>query len=82
MIVPANTGSPDSLATGIDSPVIGAWFTVLDPDTTWPSSAIRAPGFTNTTSPNATSPVATVTQASLRRTVAVSGASATRERIA
>ena len=46
LIVPANTSSPCILATGILSPVIGAWFTEPAPSTTSPSSAILSPART------------------------------------
>ena len=45
-MVPANTSSPGSLATGTLSPVIGAWSTSLVPATTRPSSGMRSPGRT------------------------------------
>ena len=45
--VPANTSAPAVLSTGMDSPVIGAWFTLELPEVTSPSTGIFSPGRTN-----------------------------------
>ncbi len=55
LIVPANTAAPTPLATGTDSPVIGASSTSDAPEVTLPSSAIRSPGRTRIVSPTPTS---------------------------
>ena len=46
LIVPASMRSPTSLCTGIDSPVIGAWFTVVEPKVILESIGIFSPGRT------------------------------------
>ena len=51
LLVPANTSSPGFLAAGSGSPVIVAWSTSLEPDSTCPSAAMRSPGRTRITSP-------------------------------
>jgi hypothetical protein len=49
--VPLNTLLPGNFSTGMDSPVIGAWLTLLAPAITTPSTGIHAPGLTTTMSP-------------------------------
>ena len=73
LMVPANTSSPGSLAAGIDSPVIGAWFTSLCPDDTTPSSGTFSPGLITTTSPRAMPSTGTRTSRPSRRTRASFG---------
>ena len=88
MMEPANTWSPGPLATGIDSPVTGAWSAAAVPSTTIPSTAARSPGRTTTTSPTAISVTATLDSlaaplpAAGRSTIAVEGASFIRPLIA
>ena len=60
MMEPANTWSPGPLATGIDSPVTGAWSAAAAPSMTTPSTAARSPGRTRTTSPRTMSATSTV----------------------
>ena len=55
LMVPAKTGSPAALSTGMLSPVTGAWLMVLVPFVTTPSSETRSPGFTRTVASSGTS---------------------------
>ena len=82
LIVPAKTSAPGAFATGIDSPVMGAWFTSLAPATTAASSGTFSPGRTTTMSPTTTSSTATRTSRPSRRTSASAGASSISARIA
>jgi hypothetical protein len=82
LTVPANTSSPAAFDAGHASPVIGDWSTSDRPDVTVPSTGTRPPGRTTTTSPTATSPMGTSRSTSPRRTVATSGASVIRDRMA
>jgi len=74
LIEPAKTSSPGRFSAGHDSPVIGAWLTDDTPWTTVPSSGMRCPGRTTTTSPTATDETGSSRSAPARRTVAVAGA--------
>jgi len=74
LMVPANTGSPGTLSTGMLSPVTGAWLTALVPTATVPSSGMRSPGLTRTMALTGTCAAATDFQLpSGWRTSAVSG---------
>ena len=48
LTVPAKTGSPTALSTGMLSPVTLAWSTALLPDVTRPSRGTRSPGLMRT----------------------------------
>ena len=75
LIVPAKTGSPDSLSTGMLSPVTGAWLMLELPATTTPSSGTRSPGRMRTMARSGTSPTGCAGHSALLcRTSAVSGA--------
>ncbi len=71
--VPANSRSPGFFPTGSDSPVIDAWFTLLSPSTTTPSTGIASPGRTSTRSSTASSSIFTTTVCAPRLQSAVSG---------
>ena len=75
LIAPADTESPGSTSTGIDSPVIAEVSRLERPVRTIPSVAIRSPGRTSISWPTARSFAATSTEAPSRRMVAVSGTS-------
>ena len=79
--VPLNSSLPLNFSTGMDSPVIGAWFTLLAPATTTPSTGTRSPGFTITTVPTCTCPTGMVISPFPLRTVAVCGARSSRLRM-
>ena len=82
-MVPAKTVSPSDFSTGMDSPVMGAWFTVEWPLVTTPSRATFSPGRTRTMLPTATSRISMASQLpSACRTVALSGARASSSRMA
>ncbi|CAB4647127.1 unannotated protein [freshwater metagenome] len=51
LIEPAKTKSLIATSMGLASPVKNALLIVVNPDTTWPSVAIRSPGFTTKISP-------------------------------
>ena len=82
LIVPEKTESPTLLWTGMLSPVIGLWSTVVDPRTTEPSTGSRSPGLTITRSPMASSSMPISTSSPTRWTLAVSGRSSARPEIA
>ncbi len=83
LMLPAQTLSPGALSTGTLSPVMGAWFTLLWPAMTSPSSGMRAPGATRTRAPVGTSAVGTVRLWPLGcSTSVVSGARRSRLRMA
>ena len=50
-MLPAKTGAPSALGTGIDSPVTGLSSTSDSPSATSPSAETRSPGRTRTRSP-------------------------------
>ena len=81
-IVPPKTRAPAALATGSDSPVSIASSTALSPAITSPSTAIRSPGRTTTTSPCTTASIGSSSSLSPRTTRAVAGCSAASERSA
>ena len=72
-MLPPITSLPSAFSTGRLSPVSMASLTLLSPFVTTPSSGIRAPGFTSSTSPAFTEAVGTSRPLSASR--AVSGAS-------
>ena len=74
LIVAAITGSPASFSTGILSPVIADWSILVLPSVMMPSTGIRWPGFTRTTSPTITCSTGISICWPLRSTVAVFGA--------
>ncbi len=82
LMVPANTGSPTSFSTGRLSPVIGAWLTLERPLVTSPSSAMRSPGFTRTVASSSTCLAGSSFHSPPTSTVACSGASCSRPRMA
>jgi len=82
LMVPANTSSPACLLTGIGSPVTAAWSTYEIPAITVPSTGIRSPGRTLTTSPTPIESTAQISSRPFRRTRASFGTSAIRERMA
>ena len=53
-MVPANTGSPTVLSTGMLSPVTGAWLMLELPAVSTPSIGTRSPGRTRSTASSAT----------------------------
>ena len=73
LTLPPMTSLPSAFSTGRLSPVSMASLTLLSPFTTTPSSGIRAPGFTSSTSPALTEDGGTSLPLSARR--AVSGVS-------
>ena len=79
--VPENTSSPICFNTGTLSPVIDAWFTDDEPETTCPSRGTLSPGFTITISPIFTSSTFLISSPSPTFTLAVSGAISTRDLI-
>ena len=79
LMVPAKTGSPTALSTGMLSPVTGAWLMLERPARSTPSIGTRSPGLTRSTAPTATWATGTVAQLpSAWRSDACSGASASR----
>ena len=76
--VPATTGSPGSLATVVDSPVIIDSSTSALPSATTPSAGTRAPGRTRTVSPTARADNGTVSVVAPVTRSAVSGRSSAR----
>ena len=79
--VPLNNSLPLNFSTGMDSPVIGAWSTLLAPATTTPSTGTRSPGLTITTVPTCTCPTGMLISPFPLRTVTASGARSSRLRI-
>jgi hypothetical protein len=75
LIAPADTASPGSTSTGIDSPVIAEVSRLERPERTIPSVAIRSPGRTTMTWPTVNSLAGTCAETPLCSTVAVSGTS-------
>ena len=80
--VAPTTGSPGRFATGIGSPVSIDSSTALAPETISPSTGIRSPGRTTTTSPGWTSSTGTSISAPPRTTRALFGWSCMRRRSA
>ena len=74
LMVAAITLSPGSFSTGILSPVIADWSILVLPSVMIPSTGIRCPGFTQTTSPTTTCSTGISICWPLRSTVAVFGA--------
>ena len=72
--VAADTWSPASLSTGMDSPVRAASFTAECPSMTVPSTGMLSPGRTTKTSPFFTWSMGTIFSAPFTTTVAVWGA--------
>ena len=81
-IVAPITLSPASLCTGILSPVIAAWSTLVTPSSTMPSTGMFIPGFTSTMSPETTCSTGISISMPSRSTVAVFGARSSRREIA
>ena len=83
LLVPANTSFPGFLAAGRGSPVMVAWSTSLEPDSTSPSAAMRSPGRTRMTSPARRAPASmTCSVPASSSRVACSGARSSRPRTA
>ncbi len=80
--VPPMTSSPGFLATGIGSPVSIDSSTADAPSVTTPSTGMRSPGLTITTSPTSTASTAMSISLPSRRTCAVLGRSPASRRIA
>jgi hypothetical protein len=80
--LPPVTRSPGSLTTGMLSPVSSDSSTALSPDRIAPSTGIRSPGRTTTTSPVTTDVAGMVTTAPSRSTCAWSGRNCMSWRIA
>ena len=74
LMVAAITVSPGAFSTGILSPVIADWSTLVIPSLIIPSTGMRCPGFTNTISPTTTCSTGISICWPLRSTVAVLGA--------
>ncbi|VVB99372.1 Uncharacterised protein [uncultured archaeon] len=72
-IVPAITLLPFVFSTGMDSPVTNDSSTEESPSSTMPSTGIRSPGFTITTSPTITSDDGTRISLPFLTTVAILG---------
>ena len=79
---PPITCAPTATATGRLSPVTSDASTSLLPSTTRPSTAMRSPGRTTTSSPTATCAIGSSTSRPSRRTVARSGRSDCKARMA
>ena len=67
------TACPSSLVTGMLSPVNADWSTAELPSSTTPSTGMRSPGLSRTTSPMTISSAGTMRSSPSRRTVAVLG---------
>ncbi len=81
-MVPAKTEAPATFSTGMLSPVSMDSSTADSPSVTVPSTGMRSPGRTTTTSPGSTSSVFNSTSAEFRITRAVGGCSSIRRRMA
>ena len=73
LTVPLETSSPSFLSTGIDSPVITAWFIEVCPEQITPSTGIVSPGSTRRISPTRTLSAGTVSSFPFLITRAVCG---------
>ena len=69
LIVPAKTSLPGDLSTGADSPVMGAWLTLVSPFVILPSSGNLSPGRATIVLPTGTSRTSTTSSLPSGRTI-------------